>query len=220
MKTFAMAALAGGVLVFAAGAQAADMPYTPAPFTPGPLGTPVWTGFYAGLNAGYSWGDFDATVVATGASTSFDADGFLLGLTAGYNYQIDQLVLGVEGDIGVSWLDGSTAALGGVSAEQDWLGTIRARIGYAVDQILVYGTGGVAFAGVDVTGGGVTDDDTHVGWTIGAGVEVMLTEAWSLKGEYLYVDFDQETYAVPAATNATLDQHAIRFGVNYRFGAY
>jgi outer membrane immunogenic protein len=101
-----------------------------------------WTGFYAGLNAGYVWGtsnwDFPATTVKP--------KGYLLGGTVGYNYQMGSIVWGLEGDAAWARVNGSTICLDPLSCETQlrWLATARGRIGYAFDRWLPYVTGGLA----------------------------------------------------------------------------
>lgn len=155
----------------------------------------------------------------------FDGDGFVGGAQAGVNAQVGALVVGMEGDFSWTDLDGEfrstfgPAALGGVgvlrssegvSAELDWLATVRGRVGWAVDRFLVYGTAGVAFgqlegagdititSGVDALSLSASDRNTHVGWTAGAGIEGMITPNLSVKLEYLYADLGWESYEGPA----------------------
>ena len=146
-------------------AFAADLPSRVMPAPSPIMATPVynWTGFYVGANAGYAWGSGDVSVLGnapilsalslaglpTGAS--LDNDGFTMGVQAGYNYQINQFVLGAEAD--ANWVDGSDSkgALGSTglnfysSSKVEWLSTIRARAGFAINNVLIYGTGGFAF---------------------------------------------------------------------------
>ena len=105
------------------------------------------------------------------------------------------------------------------------LSTVRGRIGAAFDQILLYGTGGVAFADNKISGSvpGVTVSDTkiHTGWAAGVGLEWMFTRAWSLKTEYLYRRFDSQTYFTtqlpPGIASGTLAMNSIQVGINYHF---
>jgi outer membrane immunogenic protein len=151
-------------------------------------------------------------------SVNLNGAGFTGGGQAGFNWQRDRWVFGVEGDINyVGINDGSsiarplTAPLAGtfVHVESDkpsWLATIRGRIGViATPNFLLYGTGGVAFGGVrsatsvsftttpDVYSG--STDTTRVGWTAGGGGEWMFAPQWSVKAEYLYVDLGTAGYA-------------------------
>ena len=170
-------ALAAGTLP----AQAADLAQpAPAPAPVADYAAPsvlTWTGFYLGAHAGYGWGDAD-----TNASDP-DLDGFLGGAQAGYNYQFDNnIVIGVEGDWSWSGVDGSS---GGVSSDVDWVSSLRGRLGYAFDRYLVYGTGGVAFANVETSRGGFSDDNNHTGWAAGAGLEAVLPDTATGRWHYL-----------------------------------
>lgn len=235
--------------------MAADMPsYTPPP----PMAVaPVWSwqGFYVGLFAGYGWGDVDATELfnaptltfynGTGAPYSLDADGFFGGAQAGYNWQFDQFVLGIEGEIGYLGLDDSridpNALLLPVpdtvtKFDSDFYGALTGRIGFATEQVLIYAKGGVAFLnaeastvdGCNVGGCGAllinaTGDDTMVGWTLGAGLEYAFTPNWSIKGEYMYFDFGDFDVAGIASNglafsqNVDLTVHTAKVGINYKF---
>ena len=198
-------------------ALAADLParaYTKAPAI-APL--PTWTGLYIGAMGG--WGTEDA-----GSNAMSGGFG---GGTLGYNWQTGQLVLGVEADAAWSNINASTGIPGVVTASakiQD-LGTVRGRIGYAFDQVLVYGTGGYAWADtkLSATAAGLSISDSKVlnGWTVGAGIEAMFAPHWSVKGEYLYRSFSGDTFfsgVIPGGvTTGTLNVHSFQVGVNYHF---
>lgn len=249
-------ALAG--LAITGSAWAADIPVK-APAYKAPAVAPIynWTGFYVGANAGYGWGHSDITsfldpiatlnrqTIGIAASPSLRPSGFTGGLQAGYNYQVNRIVFGLETEIDYFHLSdsqGSTTAypvLGGnftvnSSVKTDWLFTLRPRIGYAVDRFMVYGTGGLAVTRVkyDVT---LTDTfgtndifsaaQTKAGWTAGGGLEYALGNHWTVKGEYLYTHFDSLT-AAPTFTGAAatvfrhevpLNASIVRVGANYKF---
>ena len=144
------------------------MPVTKAPaFVPGY----TWTGFYAGINGGYGWGSSDWN----GFLSDTDVSGGLVGLTAGYNWQTGALVFGLEGDIDWSNIRGSFASATcpiGCETKNNWLGTVRGRIGYAFDRVMPYVTGGLAVGDIKASRAGfVGASDTNAGWTIGGGVE-------------------------------------------------
>lgn len=216
MKKFLLAGV--GVLALGiAHASAADVrpppakapPYVAPPFT--------WTGFYVGINGGYGWGTSD---FSTPFANSFDISGGLIGGTLGYNYQVNQFVFGIEGDIDASWIEGS-AACGGLSCEtsNSWLATIRGRLGYAFDRFLPYVTGGAAFGDVETSIAGFgSNRDTNVGWTIGGGLEYAINGPWSVKVEYLYVDLgDGGTIPGTGGAEADFTTNIVRAGLNYRF---
>lgn len=165
-----------------------------------------WTGFYAGVHAGWGWGD----------ANNGSLDGYALGLQAGYNYQlVSGLTFGVETDITITGIDGLAA--GGVFTA-DYVGTLRARIGYAFDRVLIYGTGGLAYAGGDLNVAGLSNDQSHYGYAIGFGIEGMITSNVSVRLEYLYTDFGSRTYqTVGGPVSVGFDSSVLRAGVNYRF---
>ncbi len=218
MKKLAIAGVAAAALTWGATAQAADI-YTPAPEAVyAPVSVFSWTGFYAGLHVGYGWGDIDSDV-----SGSMDADGFLLGGQIGANYQfMNGVVVGLEGDLSWTNIEGDTS-IGDLSIdhEVEWLGTVRARLGYAFDRFLPYVTGGVAFADAERSNNvGDSDDNTHFGYVLGAGVEYAFADNLSAKLEYQYLNFDEENYALgfgPGGVDADFDLHTVRVGLNYRF---
>jgi outer membrane immunogenic protein len=205
MKKLLMAA--GALLATVAPVLAGDMPYRrnyqPAP---SPAALFNWTGFYVGANAGYAWGS------AAGGNPS----GVIGGFTTGYNYQFQpNAVLGFETDITFSNADDSH---NGRKFESDYIGTLRARLGYSVGNVMFYGTGGAAYGKGELTAGGLTSEETQWGWTIGAGVEAMLTQNVSAKFEYLYVDLGNKSYAtIGGPVNVDYTTNLLRGGVNYKF---
>jgi len=191
--------------------------------TPAPLAAVYdWTGAYIGAQVGYGWADIDRS---TGAfDNSYDANGLLAGVHLGYNHQIDQFVIGIEGDIDWADLDGDDAGAGGTidATDFNWTGSIRARLGYAFDRLLVYGTGGIAFASIDqinAAGVPVSIRKTYTGWTVGAGAEYAFADNLSTRIEYRYADFGSEDFApaglVPFSNDIT--SHSVRIGVSYHF---
>lgn len=213
-------------------AKAADMPqYTPPPVTTG-VPSFDWGGFYAGLNAGYGWSSSDTAearyvdptavfftpCAAAGAcvtNMSYDRNGFVGGAQAGYNWQFNQFVVGLEADIDYSGMSGDTLVTTAVapfaagrfssSSDIDWLGTLRGRVGVAIDRALIYATGGAAVGGVkdsfswgfpsipQVYAG--SSSDTKWGWTVGGGVDVAIADNFVLGGEVLYFDLGDTTVA-------------------------
>ena len=145
----------------------------------------------------------------------------------GYNWQNGNLVLGLEAD--GAWADvGATLGIPGFTS-LDYtirsLGTVRGRIGYAFDQVLLYGTGGYAWSdnrlSATLLGLTASDSQFHSGWVVGAGVEVMFAPKWSVKAEYLYRSFEGQTYfagAVPGGLPVgTINLNSVQVGVNYHF---
>lgn len=170
-----------------------------------------WTGPYAGLQGGYAWGS--ATV---NAAPSVSMDGLTGGVYGGYNFQTgNNLVLGVEGDVSGT---GKSGTSGVYTVKNPWDATIRGRVGYAIDHFMVYGTGGLALGGVNVSTGGVTDRQTRVGWVIGAGVEAALTESIVARMEFRHTDLGSATYnAVAGAPTVGTTSNDLLVGVGMKF---
>lgn len=225
MKRVVLAAIAA--FAFAAGTNAslaADLGRRPMemPVKAPPMYSPAynWSGFYLGVNGGGGWGSSNWDTVPG----SFDLSGAMIGGTAGYNYQFGQTVVGLEGDIDWSNIRGSSTAgcALGCETRNNWLGTVRARAGYAWDRFLPYVTGGVAFGGVEAnTPGFAGASDTRVGWTVGGGVEYAITNNVSAKAEYLYVDLGSFNCGlncgVAATDNVSFTSHVVRGGLNWKF---
>ena len=93
---------------------------------------------------------------------------------------------------------------------------MRGRGGFALNNILFYGTLGLAYGRGHVDIGSLGESTFHVGWTVGAGLEVGLLPNWSVKAEYLFIDLASESYGL-TLTNNGLTSNLVRFGVNYRF---
>lgn len=209
MTRFACGGLALLVLSTAPVA-AADLYRNPPPspvYSTAPTAAYSWLGPYVGLNAGYGWGEI-------GPNSTLEPSGFIGGATIGANWQWGSLVFGPEADIMFSGLDDGSASAS--KWELDWLGTVRGRVGAAWDRFLPYVTGGLAYGKGVLTTPAFKDDVTHIGWTVGAGVEAAVTQTISAKIEYLYVDLGEKTYG-PPGTRAGFDGNLLRAGVNYRF---
>ena len=219
MKHLIAAAAAATVLI-ASPAISADLYDPVAPVAPEVYGPTVfsWAGPYVGAQIGFGWGETRGKI--KGSRRGIDTDGVIGGLYGGYNAQLTpNFVLGGEADI--SWSDISgDRNIGGrkYEARTDWQGTIRARAGAAFDRILVYGTGGVAFAGNNMKKQGRgSEGQTHVGWTLGAGVEGAITENIVARGEYLYAGYGKEDYNKINAKGVDLNNSVVRAGVAYKF---
>jgi outer membrane immunogenic protein len=195
-------------------ALAADLPpvapRAPAAYAPAVAPIYNWSGIYLGVNGGYGFGTVNAT--GGGLSGSANANGGLAGGTLGANYQIGQFVIGVEGD--GDWADfGNGGVCAGCTGTDNWLATARGRVGFAWDRVLLFGTGGGAFTEALGTGSG-----TQTGWTAGGGIEVGITENFTAKVEYLYVDFGNTSCTVGGvACSLDFTANLIRGGLNYKF---
>jgi outer membrane immunogenic protein len=200
----AVAALAAG---WAGAAQAADLSYgSRGPYTVNqPLNAFSWAGPYLGGNLGYDWGSVDHNPTKP--------SGFSGGVQGGYNWQSGPLVFGVEGDIQLSSADDTFAPW---KFSNPWFGTVRGRVGYAFNNILFYGTGGLAFGELHADTFGLTETHTNAGWTLGVGTEFGLAQNWTAKIEYLYVDLASDNFAITGVSNA-YRFGLVRAGVNYHF---
>jgi outer membrane immunogenic protein len=210
-------------LAFAAGsAMAADLPPRyQQPYAKVPVYSTGfnWTGFYLGINGGGGWGRSQWDGV-----DKFSSSGGLIGGTVGYNWQINQFVLGAEGDIDWSGIGGSTTfrCPPGCATRNHWLSTVRGRLGYAFDRFLPYVTAGLAVGDIAATVPGFPAGSvTSAGWTIGAGIEYGLVSNVSIKAEYLYVslsDFNCGFNCGLAANgNVTFNANVFRAGLNVHF---
>ncbi len=196
------------------GALAADIPqetYTPAPeatYNPDPAFS--WTGFYVGGIAGYEWADMDTD------QGDFETDNFLGGVFTGYNFDLGNgVVVGLEGDVTYHDQEGSNAA---VEFGTDWNGTVRGRLGYAMDRFMVYGTGGLAVANAEASDLNSSDSKTAIGWTAGAGIETAFTNNVFGRVEYRYTDLGSESYTLDSGeTDASLTSHGVMVGVGVKF---
>jgi outer membrane immunogenic protein len=206
----AIAALAGNAALAADAIEAPPQPPVAAQVEYVPAAS--WSGIYIGGFGGYNWGNFDSS------AGDIDANGWSGGAFAGYNMQSGSMVYGVEGDVGYSGVDG---ALGGttVNAKQTAFGSVRARIGYAFDPVLIYGTGGLAITGAEVTDGTVSDTNTHLGWTVGAGADALITENVFGRLEYRYSDYASKDYTLsgPSTVSSGFSAHSVNAGIGLKF---
>jgi outer membrane immunogenic protein len=257
------------VALMASAATAADLPARAAPPAPIIAAVPLftWTGFYVGVNAGYGWqgsndnsifvpaGTFVTAPLASGVVTYGDneGDGFVGGGQVGYNYQIGQIVLGVEADLQWADLGGDNGLAlvpagfppsfvpAGTAGGLEWLGTVRARVGFAFDRALIYATGGFAYGGGDDNNGfnGFinNNDDVRTGWVLGGGVEYAFTNNVTLGLEGLWVNLNgkdngtflgtetvagavRPVYAATSNNDRDNEFFIARAKLNYKFSTY
>jgi outer membrane immunogenic protein len=214
-----------------------------------------WTGLYFGLSGGIGiagssdiseTSDTDYWNSPSGHTPLDSQTNFIGGGQIGINYQIESFVLGAEGDLSYmnydvsgTERDSSGILAGGDtkgSKQSDYLGTARLRAGFLVSpSILIYGTGGLAFANLEYgvndacntgsCGGGLTKGSTNVdlGWTVGGGIEYAIVDNWSVKAEYLYAQFPSEDFDTTSAKGEKSPWKAddtsfnvLRVGINYR----
>jgi outer membrane immunogenic protein len=209
MTTRILAALAFASLLTGT-AAAADL-YVPTPDQAIVSASRDWTGFYIGANVGYA--DFDA---AHGGDESDLAtlNGWQGGVQAGYNVQFDSIVLGIEADLSAAGiLEGSDTDHWNEDAGINGLATLRGRLGFAVGDLLLYGTAGLAAANLEV----YDEAQTIGGWVAGVGAEYMVTDTVSLKAEYLYTNFGTVEVDGYGGDEFDIDGSAVRVGVNFHF---
>ncbi len=215
-------------------ASAADIPAAPMYKAPAAVMVFSWTGLYLGANVGGHWGNDAITTTADvpnfGAVSAANIDalsptnlkpnGFVGGLQAGYNWQVNNFVLGVEAD--ANYLSGQASRalvfLGPAPAAGDTLTnrtranslvTLRPRAGVTFDRSLLYITGGLAVGTIKTTdsmstfGGALlattNTTKTRMGWTLGGGWEYAFASSWTAKVEYLYVDLGKFDVAIACA---------------------
>lgn len=194
-----------------------------------------WSGPYIGINAGYGFGNSEhsfadgtfspnfttppplagfpmpnATFTASGVIGShgeFNMNGATVGLQAGYNYQIKQVVIGIEADFSTG-MDGTTKGpssnpcLASYSDSNGYCttkiknsGSVRGRIGYATNKTLIYATGGYGFAKLNAVRPFTNVEQNRHGFVWGGGVEHALSEHLSAKIEYTNVNLgNKQTY--------------------------
>jgi outer membrane immunogenic protein len=244
--------------VLVAGIAAAALYIAPALAAP-PAPMFNWSGFYVGGNAGGAWSKVHVQMLS-GSGTPIDAqaennaetlglrsNAFIGGGQGGYNWQAGFVVLGLETDFNSLHLRNSqgpaTFRFGSPgtfsvtqSVNTNWLFTARPRLGIATNNLLIYGTGGVAVtdlhyneAFTDNATGNASENarisKTKGGWTAGGGVEIALLGNWSAKAEYLHAEFGGVTTSAVnnvAEVNihnvSTLRVDMVRAALNYRFG--
>ena len=217
-------------------------------------------GTYTVAPGGVTGAPFAAGTVLTNGNTTGSNDGFVGGGQIGYNYQIGQFVIGIEADAQFADLNNArpgtvvtdTPHLAGFAGAQnanfggiDWFGTVRGRLGYAIDRMMIYGTGGFAFGGADQKGftdnfGTFRDnrDETRTGFAAGGGIEYAFTPNLTGKIEGLVVNLERNrnngfigTYTAGGTTTPVYttgfgrssnnsEFAVVRAGLNYKFTSY
>jgi outer membrane immunogenic protein len=236
------------LLAMAASAAAADLPSEKGPPVYAPPPPPVfsWSGVYIGAQVGYGWGNssnpYDNTLGFPLPSQS-NGGGVIGGVHVGYNYELGGFgmgpggfVVGLEGDVngasqhasGVDGLDYPSVVSYTTSKDLD--ASIRGRLGYAWDRVLVYATGGAAYGDFRTTYfdslGAVDGTFNHgrVGWTVGGGIEYAIDNNWSVRAEYRYSDYGHITDFAGTTTGDLISQHIrdnrVQAGFSYKFDMF
>lgn len=218
MNRFAIALLAGVASVSVmSSAFAADLIIEePAPAVGIVSTSGNWDGLFIGAFAGAGWGTVSDEGTALGLTgNELDLTGWQAGVAAGFNVTVSEaIVAGLVGDIAWSNISGTE----GVSSyDVNWTGSVRGRLGFDGGAFLPYVTGGLAFANATANDGTDEDTQTHIGWTVGAGVEFAVADNVSLDLQYRYNDFGSKDYDLSGANAISLASHAITAGVNFKF---
>lgn len=215
----------------------------------GPSSAASHAGTYLGVHLGAGFTDNTITDVdgyssaPAGNVIDYDDAGFTAGFLVGHNLQFNNMVFGIEGDLTFGDLSTSTKGIDPIgldetsATEYDWIATVRGRLGYSTGRLLVYGTGGIAFANfenrhVDLDGTPPTLDagdsffnsGTRTGWVAGGGLELLSRDgSWTGRAEALYMDFGDENNRVnfsgaPFIYNVENQVTIVRFAVTRKFG--
>ncbi len=240
---------AASAIALASAANAADMyraPESAGSFKDAYVPADSWTGFYLGVNGGYAWNATDGKFAYPGLAASCNGrctpgygpfgglgpDGGFGGGQIGYNWQgaagHPSLVLGVEADIQGADIGGKAVESQGFTEQTnlDWFGTVRGRLGYAMDRSLIYFTGGFAYGELrnSVDSGAFKFDGVAAGYVLGGGLEYKLDPAWSLKAEYQYINLGKNDPTTGSGITQSFWKvnddafNTARLGLNYHFG--
>ncbi len=200
-----------------------------------------WSGAYIGAHAGY------VSATATGEEgdlfdETIDLTGWNGGVYGGVNVVNGNILFGVEGDVGTGTVEGTadftsiegSGVDGSLTANIDWNAHLRGRLGVVADQMLFYVSGGLAVAStsavasLDAPVDDITSSALHTGYTVGAGIEVALTDNITLRGEYLYDDYGSQSYEydltdlpdpydVVVTNDVGLTAQTVRVGLSFSF---
>ncbi|MEM9330215.1 MAG: outer membrane beta-barrel protein [Pseudomonadota bacterium] len=217
-KVFARVILVGMWLVVGNGAANSADAVEEEPLIPQapdvPIDTSQWGGLYLGVYGGYSWFSADG---ATVDGSDLDGEGGKIGAYTGYNWQFENnVVTGLEALGAYSETDGSSA---GVTVEQEWEASLRARLGYAFDQSVIYSFAGLAVTSVDAQALTGADSQTLGGYTVGAGWETQLTDSFTARLEYGFSDYQDERYSLgnPTANSIEFQDQSLNLGIGFRY---
>lgn len=232
---FALAAAIACVCAGGAG-RAADLYGGPETMAAEPIETLEvrhnWAGFYAGGFIGGAHGLWTVDFYRNNnhGHAEEGLDGFEGGGWIGYNmYVSPNIIAGVEGDLGLTNASQSNDVFDNDTsyATYNGFGSLRARLGYAMHNLMLYGTAGLAFANItnDIQKGRnageqvVWDDQTRTGYALGGGIEYAFDSHWVGRAEYLYSNFGTVTLYNADGNRAELENelHQVRVGLSYKF---
>ncbi|MBN9363410.1 MULTISPECIES: outer membrane protein [unclassified Devosia] len=203
MNRFVIALLSGVAgLALVSGAQAADLIIDQPAAGVVEAASGNWDGLYVGAFVGGLGGTFEDE-----SSDEYDVSGWLAGVNLGANFTVaDGIVLGVVGD--VAWSNAENQD--NLPLSVDWTASLRGRLGFDGGSFLPYLTAGLAVAGGEIEG----INETHFGWTVGAGVEFAVADNISVDLLYRYSDYGTATYS---NEDFGLTSHAVTVGLNFKF---
>jgi len=217
--------LLGGVafLGLSSAAFAADLIISqPVPSTVLSSGTD-WSGFYAGGHVGYGWGDWDYSGTYEPGPTPFtrrgEPEGWLAGVQVGHNWQVDNVVFGLQADLDLAGIE--VANPSGANDSLDAFGTLSGRVGLALGSMLPYVKLGAGIG--SATGVWQGGEEAHAGaygWVAGAGLEVAVTDSVSAFVEYDYIGFKTDTFEFTTASGRVDVEgslQTVKAGLNFRF---
>jgi outer membrane immunogenic protein len=230
---FVRLAFSVAALLPASSVLAADLDIPPPPVEELRPATYDWSGAYVGVWAGVACFDGTATTqtAVPPVTDLLSGCGGKGGGLVGYNYQIDNVVLGLEADYGwgSKMADNSNPAID-ISYKLNSIGTVRGRLGYAIDDTLLFVTGGLAYANGEFSGSAgpapstpFSLDKNYMGWTIGGGVEQAITDNFHLRMDYLYTHMGKQTYDVCTTCKVDVDwggEHEVRLAAIWAFGTW
>ena len=186
-----------------------------------PLPVVDWSGTYFGASLG---GLLSSTDLDGAIDSEIDSDSYVLSGHAGKNYQIGSVVFGTEFDVSTTDIDDSKPTSGGTTTHTgiDWLASARLRAGVAIDNFLIYGTGGIALTTSDVEikalGFSADSKELHTGYVIGGGAEMAIVDGVNARIEALHYGFSGETLPTPGGSSSLdLDVTTVRAGLSLKF---
>lgn len=180
-----------------------------------------WSGFFAGVQAGYGFGNTTISTPPAGSFRGLGSQGMTGGVLAGYDHQFagTNIVAGVEGDASLSDIKTTISGVGAsASIGSDWNIGLRARLGYVMgSSIMPYVSAGYGWTHVKTSGLGGGFTQSLSGFQLGAGVETMLTANVALRAEYIH-QFNSSRDLVPGILRTRTDNGRARVGITYKFG--
>lgn len=168
-----------------------------------------------GWEGGYIGGKLTWQRATVKDGKNYNANGLGGGLYGGYNMQNGKIVYGPEADLNYSGVDSEK---NGVDTKQKLNGSLRGRIGYDLDPVLLYGTAGIAGTNLRAKDATSSDTNTLVGLTAGVGVEGKITDTIIARGEYRFTDYQSQTFDLKSgAPDRGFKEHSLNLGLGVRF---